>query len=311
MKKYFLGLVWVDKDHPVMHLKDYFNSNDEYFCVPDTFDFEKFSTKVCCGSINPLTREYFACRKIINKDQSQCYSCMHKYDFFNCIKCHGQECTAKDNEVISYCNTPHYVYLAYFSKDKIKVGTASEIRKHDRLLEQGAIFSIFIAKTPTGKIAREIEKEIIDNGITGSVTTLFKMKNLIFDESMEDVKNELIKYYQLITRIVSKENSIYLIYPEFNCFTSILDKVKKHMLSETNQIDLFCMQSSKVNEHKILKDSSHVVGDFLFAVGKIIALSNDGVIQLCDSKKWEGFLVDFKNTTMFKAYEFGGKKHEK
>lgn len=71
------------------------------------------------------------------------------------------------------------------------------------------------------------------------------------------------------------------------------------------------MQSSKVNEHKILKDSSHVVGDFLFAVGKIIALSNDGVIQLCDSKKWEGFLVDFKNTTMFKAYEFGGKKHEK
>ena len=137
------------------------------------------------------------------------------------------------------------------------------------------------------------------------------MKNLIFDESMEDVKNELIKYYQLITRIVSKENSIYLIYPEFNCFTSILDKVKKHMLSETNQIDLFCMQSSKVNEHKILKDSSHVVGDFLFAVGKIIALSNDGVIQLCDSKKWEGFLVDFKNTTMFKAYEFGGKKHEK
>ena len=42
---------------------------------------------------------------------------------------------------------------------KLKVGTASEIKKYERLLEQGALFSILIAKTPTGKIARVIEKK--------------------------------------------------------------------------------------------------------------------------------------------------------
>lgn len=50
------------------------------------------------------------------------------YDFYKCVKCHGDNCYAKNKDVLKYCNSPHYVYLAYFNGNKIKVGTASEIK---------------------------------------------------------------------------------------------------------------------------------------------------------------------------------------
>ena len=118
------------------------------------------------------------------------------FDFYKCVRCHGNDCYVKNGDVLKYCNTPHYVYLAYFPNGKIKVGTASEIKKYNRLLEQGAVFSISTAKTPTGKIARQIEKNIIDNGITGAVTTTYKMKNIVFDNEEKLIRKELIEKYK-------------------------------------------------------------------------------------------------------------------
>lgn len=232
MRKYFMGVKWTDAHHPCMHIKDYITGNDENIDIPYFFDMEKQEVKICSGTINPLSREFFPCNKIIDKKQSQCYSCMHKYDFYHCVICHGDKCMSENKEVIDYCHTPHYVYLAYFSKNKIKVGTASEIRKYDRLLEQGAIFSFFIAKTPTGKIARQIEKNIIDSGITGAVSTTFKMKNLIFFENIEEIRENLIKTWQTAVKFIEERNIKYLIKPEFNYFEDIYKNIKISMLSQ-------------------------------------------------------------------------------
>ena len=43
--------------------------------------------------------------------------------------CKGDTCRNYSTEAREYCSQPHYVYLAYFSKDKIKVGTAYYERK--------------------------------------------------------------------------------------------------------------------------------------------------------------------------------------
>lgn len=298
MKKYFMGIRWIDEGQPIMHLKDYTSNNDEYVIMPNTFNIQKMKGRICSGAINPLTQKYYPCNELIDEKQTQCYSCMHKYDFYKCVRCHGNECVAKGNEVIAYCNTPHYVYLAYFSKDKIKVGTASEIRRYDRLLEQGAIFSVFIARTPSGKIARQIEKEIIDNGIVGVVNTTFKMKNLIINGSAEDVKKQLLDTYQSVIKDVDVKNKVYLIQPEFNCFDDIQNKIKKNMLSREMQVDMFGNQMCSNNNYEIPKVLDDIIGAFLFAVGKIVALEHNGVVQLYDSKKWEGFLFDFKDVKL-------------
>ena len=303
MKKYFMGLKWiVDKQQPIMHLKDYTSNRDEYVRIPNNFDVQKMKARICSGTINPLTQEYFPCNKLIVGKQIQCYSCMHKFDFYNCVICHGNNCTAKDDEVTNYCNTSHYVYLAYFSKDKVKVGTASEVRKYDRLLEQGAIFSVFIARTPTGKIARQIEKNIIDNGIVGTVSTTYKMKNLVINTSIEDIRRQLIETYQLIIKAVDDENKEYLIQPEFNCFYNILNQIQKNMLSQEIQIDMFVNQINSTKNYEILNECDDIIGKFLFVVGRIIALEHNGVIQLHNSKKWEGLLFDFRDVMMFERY---------
>ena len=41
----------------------------------------------------------------------------------------------------------------------------------------------------------------------------------------------------------------------------------------------------------------------MFAVGKILALENNGVIELVDTKKMEGCLYEFKNVKTLNPYD--------
>ena len=93
------------------------------------------------------------------------------------------------------------------------------------MLEQGALYSIFIAKTPSGKIARQIEKNIIDGGVPGAVTTSYKMKNIIFKDDPLTIKKQLLNKYKEILKNISSDNNQYLIEPEFNAFNEIQKKL--------------------------------------------------------------------------------------
>ena len=253
MKKYFIGLCWNEEYKPFFHLKDYKSGLDEFVNIPRELLFELINQKICVGTINPYTREYISCNNIVEGNNSQCNHCKYMFDFYKCVRCHGEDCYVKNKDVLKYCNTSHYVYLAYFPNKKIKVGTASEIKKYNRLLEQGAIFSIFIAKTPTGKIARQIEKNIIDNGISGAVTTTYKMKNMIFDNDETLIKKELIEKYKDILKLLSEDNKKYLIEPEFNSFSEIRDKIDNNMLSSNMQVNLFDEESQQIKPYIIKK----------------------------------------------------------
>ena len=295
MKKYFIGLCWNEECKPYFHLRDYESGLDEFINIPQELLVERNNKKICVGTINPYTREYISCGNIIEDNNSQCNQCKYMFDFYKCVRCHGEDCYVKNEDVLKYCNTPHYVYLAYFSNEKIKVGTASEVKKYNRLLEQGALFSIFIAKTPTGKIARQIEKNIIDNGISGAVTTSYKMRNMIFDNDETTIKKELIEKYKDILKSVSDDNKQYLIEPEFNSFYDIKDKIDDSMLFTNIQFNLFDEESKQIRQYIIKKEFDKISGTYLFCVGKILAIENNGIIELIDTKKLEGYLFEFKN----------------
>ena len=245
--------------------------------------------------MNPYTREYISCDNIVENSSSQCNHCKYMFDFYKCVRCHGEDCYVKNEEVLKYCNTPHYVYLAYFPNEKIKVGTASEMKKYNRLLEQGAIFSIFIAKTPSGKIARQIEKNIIDNGISGAVTTTYKMKNMIFDNEEILIKKKLVEKYRDILKLFFGNNKKYLIEPEFSSFHEIKDKIDNNMLLANIQVNWFDEGDKQIKPYIVKKEFNRVFGTYLFCVGKILAVENNGIIELIDTKKMEGYLFEFKN----------------
>ena len=56
-----------------------------------------------------------------------------------------------------YNETPHYVYLAYFSKQHIKAGISSETRGTERLLEQGARAACVVGRFSNAYEARNLE----------------------------------------------------------------------------------------------------------------------------------------------------------
>lgn len=302
MKKYFIELCW-DQFVPYIHLKDLESKNDELFYIPHEFNIEKISQKICIGTINPFTREYISCNNIVKENQMQCNKCKYLFDFYKCVRCHGGECYVKNEDVLKYCNTTHYVYLAYFPNGKIKVGTASEMKKYSRLLEQGALFSMFIAKTQTGKIARQIEKNIIDSGILGAITTSYKMKNIVFEEDLSVIRRTLVEKYKESLINVSDENKQYLIKPEFNNFSELKEKIDNNMLLEDDQFNLFPGKFKKIKSYTIKKDFNKIFGNYLFAVGKVLALENDGVIELIDTKKMEGCLYEFENIEILNSYD--------
>ena len=303
LKKYFISLCWDDKLTPYFHLKDFETMIDEYVNIPNDLSFNQLSEKVCIGTLNPFTREYISCTNLIDSGENQCNRCKYMFDFYKCVKCHGSNCYVKSEDVLKYCNSPHYVYLAYFPNGKIKIGTASEVKKYSRLIEQGAIYSIFLAKTPTGKIARQIEKNIIDNGITGLVTNIYKMKNIVYKENNSDIKKLLLKNYKDIIDYVSEDNKKYLIEPEFNSFSSLEEKIKDIMLIDKIQINLFDENTKDIKSYEIRKDMNTISGKYLYSLGKILAIENNGKIELIDTKKLEGSLLDFVNIKDFTKYK--------
>lgn len=77
-----------------------------------------------------------------------CARCRSIEGLWPCISCTGAACADKPlrSSVRAYCESPHLLYLAWFGKDVVKVGTASQRRGAERLWEQGALTAAFIAQ---------------------------------------------------------------------------------------------------------------------------------------------------------------------
>lgn len=297
MKKVFLELVWKDDNTPLFHIKSPATDKDEYVYIPANINLKNLHERFCVGTINPLTMEYKNCNNKVDINNCQCNSCKFMFEFYKCVRCHGDNCDIHNKISKEYCDTPHLVYIAYFPGNKLKVGTASLKRKETRLLEQGALYGIYIAKTPNGKIARQIEQEIISNGMPSMVSMAYKMKNLEYNEDDVQIRRLLNDKYNEIKNCITPNNATYLIDPEFKSFPNVLK-----ILSNNNGDD--CVEYQ--DDYVIEKNIDEINGDFMFAVGKILAVKIKDEIKLIDTRKMEGFFYDFGEKTNLKNFNAGG-----
>lgn len=59
-----------------------------------------------------------------------------------------------------YLDQPHWLYVATFADGATKVGTASNLRKRARLVEQGAVVARYVAHAEDGRVVRVLEDEV-------------------------------------------------------------------------------------------------------------------------------------------------------
>lgn len=79
----------------------------------------------------------------------------------------------------TYLMQEHWLYVATFAAGASKVGTASSIRKWNRLAEQGAVVARYVAKAQDGRVVRILEDMVTrETGLAQQVRSAAKAEAL-------------------------------------------------------------------------------------------------------------------------------------
>lgn len=293
MKAQLIGIKWIN-NIPNILLYDFVNSKMIYKKIGNHINIINTNIKKCKGYYDLQKREYIPCQnfsKDFDNSIHQCEDCRKLSCFDKCIGCDGFECRTSNDISKIFCNQKHIVYLALFGNDRIKVGTAAEYRKYSRILDQGAVASVFIAETPTGKIARLIEHKISKLGYTLQVQSNYKINNLVIQKNKDEIKEFLEKEYEKIKTQLSIDLTKFFIKPEINYCEKMNEINKKCLLKESPQLSLF-NDKDFVENYKINLDYSIICGNIINVVGSILIIEKDNIMNLYDLKRLEGYIIE-------------------
>ncbi|WP_461187425.1 DUF2797 domain-containing protein [Arthrobacter sp. Z4-13] len=89
----------------------------------------------------------------------------------------------------NYLMQPHWLYVATFANGASKVGTASDVRKWQRLAEQGAVAASYVARAADGRVVRILEDLVTrDGGLPQQVRSAAKAAALATPVPPDQVK---------------------------------------------------------------------------------------------------------------------------
>lgn len=295
--KQFLGIKWIE-DSPQMLFYDAITRTIEYEKCEGFISLQRTNQKRCKGYYDLERKQIVPCRTfkdLTGSNYSQCIECQTNSGFDLCLGCNGDNCQTNSDKAKRFCKEGHHVYLAYFANDKLKVGTAASYRKYERLLEQGALYSIFLAEVPNGRLARKIENEVSKLGITTRVNASYKMNNFVIDRTDKEIGQMLMSEYETILSKINGENKQYFIKPEYNNFTQISDIVRQNLLQESMQLNFFGgMDEPEHREYDKIAKPEKINGDIKAVVGSLLLVNNNNRYSVINMKSLEGWLVDFR-----------------
>ncbi len=94
-----------------------------------------------------------------------CATCATRDEFRPCMICDGSRCPKLSRSMERYCRQTHHLYLACFGSDTLKVGTASDGRRTQRIVEQGPLAAARVAHAE-GPIIKQMEAALVATGFT-------------------------------------------------------------------------------------------------------------------------------------------------
>lgn len=98
-----------------------------------------------------------------------CEACSVRDAFRPCMTCDGFRCPRLAPHVLSYCRQTHHLYLACFGDTTIKVGTASDPRREQRIVEQGPLAAVRVAAA-IGPTIKQMEHLLVEAGFSETMS---------------------------------------------------------------------------------------------------------------------------------------------
>lgn len=140
-----------------------FTVRDRYFMDPGAeLNFRVSTQRWCVGYDEPGGDVGSCPDDAPAKRAERCEACAARTAREICQACTGATCGNPQRRTACVF-ADHFVYLALYDAENIKVGTTKVDRLEMRLREQGAVAGIAIANAG-GQIARQIEKSVADAG---------------------------------------------------------------------------------------------------------------------------------------------------
>ena len=226
-----------------------------------------FSVKYCAGWVDFENRCSQICpdQATVDEKYENCLKCRDKTGFnpafYNASSVSAQQEKINQN--------PHFVYLAYFATNVIKVGISQEERGIRRLLEQGARLAIKLETFSSALIARQYEAKI--SKLDEIVETLPVYKKL---ELIKQAFNRADGERELRQKLLEIEQKIGVSFPK-----SELIPCEDYF--QTAGVDL-----SRV---VLMKNYSQLVGHVRSVIGSIVITDYDGQLLAYNIKKLIGY----------------------
>lgn len=174
----------------------------------------------------------------------------------------------------------HLVYLALFEKNLVKVGVCKTERKELRQLEQGSHATLFIAETPDGIAARQIESVLKKSGLGDKVKSSEKKELLQPGISCEQAEKMLRQLYEEKRSLLAEKKHLedfLRATPEFSCWEP---------LYQTGKLPVSPLMIQ-------LETEDWLSGTLVAKKGPFVVLEAGSDLVALDTKRLRGREIDF------------------
>ena len=139
---------------------------------------------------------------------TQCGRCLDQEGYHPCMRCDGVRCPILSPEIERYCRQTHHLYLADFGAGSgpVKVGTAADGRRRDRVIEQGPVAAAYVAAAG-GPAIKRLEKIASSLGLTERVTRRRKGTTAFAPADEVASRQRIMEAYNLLRSHVSSEEA--------------------------------------------------------------------------------------------------------
>lgn len=270
-------------DGPHLVLNDIDESKRYLFPVLGrTFSLKRLPKRYCTGPFDLKTFEARCCPNKVellpDMKETQCPACIEETGFNPSF----YFATTISPQQRAYNLTPHFVYMAYFSPQHLKVGISSETRGIERLLEQGARVAGILKRFANADEARALEAHLCaQEGIYETMRLGTKVR-LLSDPFKADAAIETV-YEAARAHGVEPGGGV-------------LDLTKYYFGDVEAAPDIVQLPDDS--------PSDMVAGRCVGMVGGILMLEQGGNVFAAPVKEWESYEVEITVGELLCEYEY-------